>query len=55
MVMAMAEKRHADVKRSEPQAERRGWRRGKRNQRQYCNCEISADLFHDPAPEAREI
>src|SRR5689334_2477196 len=39
------------MKWSEPQAERRRRGGGQRHEGECCDCEISADLFHDPAPE----
>src|SRR4029077_4490828 len=53
--VAMPEERHAKMKRSDPQSECRSRLRSEEeNGGQCCNCERSADLPHDSAPEIIE-
>jgi hypothetical protein len=54
VVVPMPEAWHAKVKRANPQAEGRRRRESERHQSKCCDCEDSADLFHDPAPENNE-
>src|SRR5262249_60870073 len=54
MVMAMPERRRAEMKRPDSQAEGHSVRGSKYNTRECCDCEISADLLHDPAPEKQK-
>jgi hypothetical protein len=54
VAVPMPEARHAKVKRAYPQAKGRRRRESERNQSKCRECENSADLFHDPAPENNE-
>jgi len=55
MVVAMPERRHAEMKRPDSQAEGHSVRSSKYNTRECCDCEISADLLRDPAPEKQKM
>ena len=50
IVVPMAEERETEVKRSNPESECRGWQGSGGNKNKCCNCEVSAELSHDPAP-----
>src|SRR5262249_58238765 len=54
MVMAMPERRRAEMKRPDSQAEGHSVRGSKYNTCECCDCVISADLLHDPAPEKQK-
>jgi hypothetical protein len=55
MMVAMPEERHAKMKRSDPQSECRSRLRSEEeNGGQCCNCQSSAELPHDSAPEIIE-
>jgi hypothetical protein len=55
MMVAIPEERHAKMKRSDPQSECRSRIRSEEeNGGQCCNCQRSADLPHDSAPEIIE-
>src|SRR6516164_5763730 len=50
IVVPMAEEWETEVKRSDPEPECRGWQGNGGNKNKCCNCEVSAELSHDPAP-----